>query len=67
MAHATTCTPWPAPRSGLLTAIRQALADHALYRRTLRELNELTDRELRDLGISRFSVREIARDSVYGA
>jgi uncharacterized protein YjiS (DUF1127 family) len=30
------------------------------------ELNNLTDRELNDLGISRFSIPELARESAYG-
>lgn len=52
---------------GLFASIRQSFADYALYRRTLGELQDLSDRELNDLGISRFSVRQIAYDSVYGA
>jgi uncharacterized protein YjiS (DUF1127 family) len=68
MAHAATYNVATASRShGVFASIRQAFADYALYRRTLGELQELNDRELRDLGISRFSVRQIAYDSVYGA
>jgi uncharacterized protein YjiS (DUF1127 family) len=67
MAHAATYhVPAEARSHGLFAGLRQAIADYALYRRTLAELQSLTDRELRDLGISRFSVREIAYDSVYG-
>jgi uncharacterized protein YjiS (DUF1127 family) len=32
------------------------------YRDTVRELSQLTDRELDDLGISRFQIESIARD-----
>jgi uncharacterized protein YjiS (DUF1127 family) len=32
------------------------------YRETVRELSQLTDRELDDLGISRFQIDSIARD-----
>lgn len=46
----------------LLTAIRQ----RRIYERTVAELNGLTDRELNDLGISRFSIPELARESAYG-
>ena len=46
----------------LLTAIRQ----RRIYERTVAELNSLTDRELNDLGISRFSIPELARESAYG-
>lgn len=52
---------------GLLARARKAFADHRLYRQTLRELSTLTDRELTDLGIHRSMIREIARESVYGA
>jgi len=46
----------------VLTAIRQ----RRIYERTVAELNGLTDRELNDLGISRFSIPELARESAYG-
>lgn len=51
---------------GVIARLRKALADYRLYRRTLAELESLSSRELRDLGLSRFSIREIAHDSVYG-
>lgn len=54
-------------RPGLLARMNGAIADYRLYRRTLAELEGLSNRELRDLGISRFSVRQIAREAVYGA
>jgi uncharacterized protein YjiS (DUF1127 family) len=46
----------------VLAAIRQ----RRIYERTVAELNNLTDRELNDLGISRFSIPELARESAYG-
>ena len=46
----------------VLTAITQ----RRVYTRTVAELNALTDRELTDLGISRLSVPEIAREAAYG-
>jgi len=52
---------------GLFAGVRKAFADYRLYRRTVGELDGLSDRELRDLGLSRLSVRQIAYDSVYGA
>lgn len=52
---------------GLFASLRKGLADYRLYRRTLGELDGLSDRELRDLGLSRLSIRQIAYDSVYGA
>lgn len=51
----------------LVARVRRGLADYRLYRETLEELQSLNDRELRDLGISRLSIRDIARESVYGA
>lgn len=52
--------------NGLFTAVSRAFADYRLFLRTLNELRSLNDRELRDLGISRYSIREVAYDSVYG-
>lgn len=36
---------------------------YAAYRQTLRELNACSDRELSDMGISRFDVRRLAREA----
>ena len=52
---------------GLFAGIRRAFGDYRLYRQTLGELGGLSDRELRDLGLSRISLRQVAYDSVYGA
>jgi uncharacterized protein YjiS (DUF1127 family) len=52
---------------GIFARVRRAFDDYRLYRATINELEALNSRELRDLGISRLSIREIARDSVYGA
>jgi uncharacterized protein YjiS (DUF1127 family) len=54
-------------RPGLFARLNGALSDYRLYRRTLAELEGLSNRELRDLGISRHLVRQIAREAVYGA
>ena len=53
--------------AGWLARARKALADRRAYLRTLDELSALTDRELADLGIARFAIRDVARASVYGA
>ena len=53
--------------SGFFAGVRRAVADYRLYRQTVGELGSLSDRELRDLGLSRFSIRQIAHESVYGA
>jgi uncharacterized protein YjiS (DUF1127 family) len=53
--------------SGLVARIRKSWADHRLYLGTVRELEQLSDRELADLGIHRASIPGIARASVYPA
>lgn len=67
MANATTYNVGAyAGGNGLLARVRKAIADYRTYRQTIDELASLSDRELADLGLSRFSVREIAYQSVYG-
>jgi uncharacterized protein YjiS (DUF1127 family) len=44
----------------------EALAARRVYRATLNELRELSDRDLNDLGIARSSIRAIALDAAYG-
>lgn len=52
--------------NGFVARIRQGLADYRLYRSTIEELAQLTDRDLADLGIHRSMLRDIARRAVYG-
>jgi uncharacterized protein YjiS (DUF1127 family) len=52
--------------AGLFDRVRKAWADRRLYRATFDELSQLNDRELADLGLTRFMVREVAYESVYG-
>ncbi|HRO10291.1 DUF1127 domain-containing protein [Amaricoccus sp.] len=52
---------------GLGARIGKWLADYRLYRRTLDELEALSDRELADLGLSRLQIRDIAHESVYAS
>ncbi len=54
-------------QDGLFARVHRAWNDYRLYRRTLGELESMSNRELRDLGISRYSIRQVAYDSVYGA
>ena len=44
-----------------------AAGKRAAYRKTLSELRALGDRELDDLGLSRWDIEQAARRSVYGA
>lgn len=39
---------------------------HRMYRRTIRELSELSGRELSDLGLSSSSLQSAAYQAVYG-
>lgn len=48
-----------------LQAFRESRAKAAIYRTSVRELQNLSDRELSDLGIARCDIARIARDSVY--
>ena len=51
----------------LRTNIAQAAAKRKVYRTTLAELENLTTRDLADLGIARTSIRAIAYEAAYGA
>jgi uncharacterized protein YjiS (DUF1127 family) len=50
----------------LWAAFKDSRRRRALYGRTLRELNALTDRELSDLGIARIQIEDVAREAAYG-
>jgi uncharacterized protein YjiS (DUF1127 family) len=45
-----------------VTYILSKVRAYMRYRDTVRELSQLTDRELDDLGISRFQIDSIARE-----
>jgi uncharacterized protein YjiS (DUF1127 family) len=49
---------WPMIVSWILSRIRNYLR----YRETVEELSRLTDRELSDLGISRYDIEAVARN-----
>lgn len=51
--------------AGLLGGISHRWSQYKTYRRTLDELEMLTDRELADLGISRLQLRSVAYKSAY--
>lgn len=44
-------------------SLRLALARRALYRETRRELEALDDRELNDIGLTRYDIDRIARQT----
>lgn len=45
----------------MLTRFLAAFAAHRDYRRTVRVLSHLSDRELRDIGLSRYDIESVAR------
>lgn len=45
---------------------RENRARRAMYRQTIRELGNLTDRDLDDLGIHRSMIRSIATEAAFG-
>ncbi|WP_371169154.1 DUF1127 domain-containing protein [Aliiroseovarius sp. 2305UL8-7] len=70
MAHATEILLAPVSIADRLAARitewKEQLETRSLYRKTVRELNQLSDRELADLGLGRGSIRHTARMAVYG-
>jgi uncharacterized protein YjiS (DUF1127 family) len=50
----------------MLKAIFIAYKRHAAYRATYKELNSLSTKELRDLGIDRSDIEKVATDATYG-
>ncbi|MBB5221372.1 uncharacterized protein YjiS (DUF1127 family) [Amaricoccus macauensis] len=65
MAHALTNSAAAASGLGLIDRVRAAFARYRAYRNTLIELQSLSSRELADLGLSRASVRDVAREAAY--
>lgn len=51
----------------MVTVIIAKVREWLRYRETVRELSRLTDRELEDLGISRYEIENVARTSVAAA
>ena len=44
-----------------MTTLRQKISQYAAYQRTVRELNQLTNIQLRDLGITREDIKAVAK------
>jgi uncharacterized protein YjiS (DUF1127 family) len=56
-----------AERTGTWTAgLGKAWSNYLAYRATLAELQDLTDKQLRDIGLGRDALKRIAREAVYG-
>lgn len=52
---------------GAIAGFQAYRTNRAEYVATVRELDRLTNRELNDLGMSRYDIPRIAHDHVYGA
>ncbi|MBP9950159.1 MAG: DUF1127 domain-containing protein [Cypionkella sp.] len=62
-----TASPSIADRLVALTVnFRAAMARRRVYSQTMSELSSLSDRDLRDLGISRAMIAEVANQAAYG-
>ncbi len=53
-------------REEMLKALFDAYKRNAVYRATYSELDSLTNAELRDLGMTRSSIRDAAYEATYG-
>ncbi|WP_226549954.1 DUF1127 domain-containing protein [Celeribacter naphthalenivorans] len=51
---------------GLFKALGERFARYRVYRETMLELSSLSDRDLRDLGMSRASINAVAHEAAYG-
>ena len=49
-----------------LADARDYMARRSVYRQTLRELNDLSSRDLADLGLHRSSIRRVAYEAAWG-
>lgn len=70
MAYASPLTPGLHKENGLAAAIRRVIARVAddqrrasAYRKTRRTLEQMTDRDLADIGITRFMINDIAAEA----
>ena len=52
--------------TAVVKSVKTAIARRRMYNQTYRELNELTERELNDLGIHRTMIARIATEAAYG-
>ncbi|WP_201862925.1 DUF1127 domain-containing protein [Microvirga soli] len=48
-----------------VTYILSKIRAYQLYRQTVRELSELSDHELADLGVARFDIARVAREGAF--
>jgi uncharacterized protein YjiS (DUF1127 family) len=48
-----------------VTYILSKICAYKLYRQTMRELSELSDCEVTDLGVARFDISRVAREGAF--
>jgi uncharacterized protein YjiS (DUF1127 family) len=53
--------------SGLTMGLGRRWAQERVYRRTIRELSAMSDRDLTDIGIRRANIHTIAQQVAYGS
>jgi len=53
--------------ANIVAGLREQMVRHGMYRETLRELSNLSDRELADIGLHRSQITAIALKAAYGA
>ena len=51
--------------SSVVKMVREAVARRQLFNQTVVELSALSDRDLTDLGLSRSSIADVAREAAY--
>lgn len=68
MAHALNLNAYAtyanSAQPGILARLQQALENYRAYRAVRDELDTLTDRDLADIGLSRLTIRDVARAAV---
>ncbi len=51
----------------LMSRLQAAARERAVYAKTVRELDRLSDRELSDIGLGRSDIHDVARKTALGA
>ncbi len=51
--------------AALVTGVKDLIANRRVFNQTLFELNQLSDRDLSDLGLSRANIADVAREAAY--
>ena len=50
-----------------MKVVKQQLMTHRAYRETYNELAQMSDRELRDIGLNRSMIHSVAYEAAYGS